>query len=64
VSGDVRVGQVGIAITPLRPSGKMQAGDKIIDVVAQMGFIAPGAKVRVVVVTEFRIEVEAVEGNA
>lgn len=62
--GDVRVGQVGIAITPLRPSGKMQAGDKIIDVVAQMGFIAPGAKVRVVVVTEFRIEVEAVEGNA
>ncbi|MCC6970636.1 MAG: hypothetical protein IT434_10490 [Phycisphaerales bacterium] len=63
-SGDVRVGQVGTAITPLRPSGKMQAGDKIIDVVAQMGFIAPGAKVRVVVVTEFRIEVEAVEGNA
>lgn len=60
----VRVGQIGVAITPLRPAGKMQAGDKVVDVVAQMGFIAAGAKVRVATVTEFRVEVEAVEGNA
>ncbi|MBL8761266.1 MAG: hypothetical protein JNL50_08195, partial [Phycisphaerae bacterium] len=59
-----RVGQVGVALTPLRPSGKMQADGAVVDVVAQMGFIAPGAKVRVVAVTEFRVEVEAVEGNA
>lgn len=63
-SGEVRVGQVGEAITPLRPSGKMQVGEKVVDVVAQMGFIAAGAKVRVVGVTEFRVEVEAIEGNA
>lgn len=60
----IRVGQIGVAITPLRPSGKMQVGDKVVDVVAQMGFIAAGAKVRVAEVTEFRVEVEAVEGNA
>lgn len=62
--GEIRVGQIGVAITPLRPSGKMQAGDKVVDVVAQIGFIAAGAKVRVAAVTEFRVEVEAVEGNA
>lgn len=62
-AGEVRVGQEGVAITPLRPSGKMQAGDRVVDVVAQMGFIASGAKVRVVAVTEFRVEVEAIEGN-
>jgi membrane-bound serine protease (ClpP class) len=60
----VRVGQVGVAITPLRPSGKMQIGDTIVDVVAQMGFLPSGAKVRVTMVSEFRVEVEAVEGNA
>lgn len=63
-AGEVRVGQEGVAITPLRPSGKMQAGDRVVDVVAQMGFITSGAKVRVVAVTEFRVEVEAIEGNA
>lgn len=60
----VRVGQVGVAITPLRPSGKMQAGDKVVDVVAEMGFIAAGEKVRVTAVNEFRVDVEPVEGNA
>lgn len=60
----VRVGQVGVAITPLRPAGKMQVGDTLVDVVAQMGFLPSGAKVRVTKVSDFRVEVEAVEDNA
>lgn len=51
-------GQVGIAITPLRPSGRVRVGESTYDVVAEMGYIAPGASVRVVSVSEFRIVVE------
>lgn len=51
-------GDVGIAITPLRPAGRVQIGEQVHDVVAEMGFIEAGASVRVVTVSEFRIVVE------
>lgn len=59
--GAVKPGTIGVAITPLRPSGRVQVGDDIIDVVAEMGVIAPGTHVRVVSVDAFRTVVEAVE---
>lgn len=57
----VKVGTVGRALTPLRPAGKMEVGDLVVDVVSDMGFIAAGEPVRVVSMTQFRIVVERVE---
>ena len=48
--------------TPLRPAGRVELTDKsgarIIDVVAEIGYIPPGVRVRVVSVSDFRIGVE------
>lgn len=54
----VRVGEMGITITPLRPTGRVQIGDQIHDVVSDIGFIDAGAKVRVASINQFRITVE------
>jgi len=43
-----RVGQVGVALSALRPGGKAQFGDDIIDVIAQGEMIAKGKQVRVI----------------
>ena len=61
-SGPVRRGMFGMTITPLRPAGRVELTDKsgarIIDVVAEIGYIPPGVRVRVVSVSDFRIGVE------
>lgn len=56
------VGQVGRAITPLRPAGKAQFGDEILDVVAAGGFVDAGVPVRLVEAQAFKLTVEAVIG--
>ena len=43
-----RVGQVGTAISALRPGGKAQFGDEIIDVISQGDMIAKGQKVKII----------------
>lgn len=43
-----RLGQVGVALSPLRPGGKAQFGDDILDVVSEGDLIEKGRKVRVV----------------
>lgn len=61
-SGDeapVRPGMLGVAITPLRPSGRAEIADRLVDVVADIGYIPAGAPVRVTSVTPFRTGVEA-----
>ncbi len=60
--GGLQVGVVGTALTPLRPAGRVQVGDKIFDVVADMGFINSGELVRIASVDAFRVSVERV-GN-
>lgn len=57
---EVRVGDKGIAATPLRPAGKVDIDGKLHDVVAEFGFIDSGQPVQVVSVTAFRIGVDAV----
>ena len=52
------VGQTGRAQTPLRPSGRAEFDDDLIDVVSDMGYIEQGEPVRVVSVSEFRVVVE------
>lgn len=56
----IRIGDSGVAVTPLRPSGKVEINGVRHDVVAELGFIDSGKQVRVVSVTDFRISVEAV----
>lgn len=56
----VPVGAVGSAISPLRPSGSAEFGDKLVDVVSAFGFIETGTPVRVTSVTEYRVVVERV----
>jgi membrane-bound ClpP family serine protease len=43
-----RVGQVGIAISVLRPGGKAQFGEDLLDVITQGDLIAKGSRVRIV----------------
>jgi membrane-bound ClpP family serine protease len=59
-----RVGEVGVAITPLRPAGKIEVGDRVLDAVAEFGFVMPGSKVRVVAASEFRVSVEEIREDA
>lgn len=58
-SGGVGVspGETGRTVTPLRPAGRAMIGDRMIDVVADMGYIESGTPVRVVEANAFRITV-------
>jgi len=61
-TGPVKKGMMGTALTPLRPAGRVEMpGGRIIDAVADIGFIPTGAKVRITSVSEFRIGVEKAE---
>ena len=60
----LKVGNVGTAITPLRPAGRAQFGEHIHDVVADVGFIDSGQRVRVLSSGEFRTVVEAAPPDA
>lgn len=57
---DVRIGEIGIATTPLRPAGKVDINGRLHDVVAEFGFVDAGKRVKVVNVTPFRIGVDAI----
>ena len=54
-------GEVGVATTPLRPSGKVRFGDRIVQVVSDGAALSTGDQVRVTEVRGTRIVVEAVE---
>ena len=54
------VGQVGTAITPLRPAGTAAFGEKRVDVVSHGPFVAAGAAVEVVSSRGMRVEVKEV----
>jgi membrane-bound serine protease (ClpP class) len=65
--GPIKKGMIGITVTPLRPAGRVEMGaqgsaaGRIIDVVAEMGYIPAGSRVRIVSVSDFRIGVERVD---
>lgn len=62
--GVVEVGQVGVVTSSLRPSGTVEFGDQLVDVVSEFGFIEPGRRVRVTSVNQYRVAVEpAPEGG-
>lgn len=61
--GPVQVGDVGVATTPLRPSGTADFADQLVDVVSELGFVDAGTRVRVCSVSEYRIGVEPVRDS-
>lgn len=61
--GIVKVGDSGVAITPLRPAGRIQVGDTVVDAVAEFGFVESGTRVRVSSATAMRIGVEPISGS-
>jgi membrane-bound serine protease (ClpP class) len=54
----VKVGDQGVSLSPLRPSGRAQFGDQIVDAHADSGMIDPGAQIKVIRVEGLRIVVE------
>lgn len=54
----VAPGEKGRTITPLRPAGRAMISGRVIDVVADLGFLDANTPVRVVEATPFRITVE------
>lgn len=54
------LGAIGVASTPLRPSGKAQFGEQFLDVIAEGDFVAPGGRVKIVEIEGPRIVVHEV----
>jgi membrane-bound serine protease (ClpP class) len=54
----VRPGQAGVALSTLRPSGKIKIGNQKIDAIAQGEFIAPGTPIRVASVEQNHVIVK------
>ena len=60
-AGTIRPGMTGtVTATGLRPAGRVEFGDQLIDVTSTGGFIEPGTTVRVIEVHGNMISVEAV----
>jgi membrane-bound ClpP family serine protease len=60
-SGPVELlGAMGVAVTPLRPSGKAQFGEQFLDVIAEGDYVSPGGRVQVVEIEGSRIVVKEI----
>jgi membrane-bound serine protease (ClpP class) len=58
------MGSLGVALSPLKPSGIAQIGGERVNVVTEGDFIDTGQKVRVVAVEGMRVLVQPEEPNA
>lgn len=58
LTGEARIGEVGIARSILRPAGRAEFGRRIVDVVTDGEFIDTGASVRIIEVNGPRVVVE------
>ncbi len=56
----VEIGDVGVAVSPLRPSGKMQVEQYMVDVVTEGDFVENGSQVQVVNKQGAKVTVRAV----
>jgi membrane-bound serine protease (ClpP class) len=59
----VSVGDIGEAVSTLRPAGKARFGDAIVDVVAEGAFLEKDAKVRIIEIHGSRVVVKAEDGE-
>ena len=58
-AGAARIGDVGRTVSPLRPAGKVQLGEQMLDVVSEGGWVAVGQTVEVVQIEGNRVVVRA-----
>ncbi|PYK97439.1 MAG: hypothetical protein DME19_16395 [Verrucomicrobia bacterium] len=56
----LRIGQTGVAVSPLRPGGKAQFGEQILDVISQGEMIDKGRRVKIIGHSGTEAVVEAV----
>ncbi|MEE2788788.1 MAG: NfeD family protein [Myxococcota bacterium] len=56
----IRIGAIGQALTDIRPTGKMQLDDHVVDVMSQGGWIPKGARLRIIDIEAFRTTVIAI----
>jgi membrane-bound serine protease (ClpP class) len=54
------LGAIGVAVTPLRPAGKVKFGEEFLDVLAEGEYIVPGTRVQVIQIEGNRIVVKEV----
>jgi membrane-bound ClpP family serine protease len=54
------LGAIGVAATPLRPAGKVQFGEIFLDVIAEGGYVQPGARLQVIEIEGNRVVVKEV----
>ncbi|MBI1830340.1 MAG: hypothetical protein HYR84_02680 [Planctomycetes bacterium] len=54
------LGAIGVAVTPLKPSGKAQFGAQFLDVIAEGSYVNPGTHVQVIEIDGIRIVVKEV----
>jgi membrane-bound serine protease (ClpP class) len=54
------LGAIGVAATPLRPSGKAQFGEQFLDVIAEGEYVPPGGRVKVIEIEGSRVVVKEV----
>lgn len=60
----VKLGQVGVALSELRPIGVCDFGEQRVEVLAEHGLVRPGTKVQVVAIINNRPTVRAIEAPA
>ena len=58
---DLAVGNLGVADSPLRPSGRVRFDDLMVDVVTEGDFVDPGKTVRIISRSGVRVVVRAVD---
>ncbi len=56
--GPAGVGEIGVAQTDLRPAGRILIGERLVDAVAEIGYIRAGTRIKVVSVSGARVGVE------
>jgi membrane-bound ClpP family serine protease len=54
------LGAIGVAVTPLRPAGKVKFGEEFLDVLAEGEYLHPGTRVQVIQIEGNRIVVKEV----
>ena len=60
-STEVKIGDTGYVISPLRPSGQAKFEQKVVDVVAEADFIENGKQVKILEIHGNRVVVRQVE---
>ena len=57
----LEVGLCGMAISPLRPSGKIMVGERAVDVVTEGDFVDSGRQVRILKIEGNRVVVRVMD---